>query len=62
WIGATIQRCGMIDGSANIAGTPEKFIGVADVEDITGSDFAFLFDVNVKGLLNRSRSHIIFAV
>lgn len=58
WISTTVERYGKLDGAANIAGVTGKDLGNADLHAIDDNDFAFVFDVNVKGTLNCMRAQV----
>ncbi|KAF2398048.1 NAD(P)-binding protein [Trichodelitschia bisporula] len=58
WISSTVSKWGKIDGCANLAGVIGKGINVDNIETIDDSDWDFVMDVNVKGLMNCMRAQI----
>lgn len=58
WIQTTVETFGKIDGVANIAGVTGKDLGTADLANINDDDWDFVFDVNVKGLINCLRAQV----
>lgn len=60
WIKETVNEFGRLDGAANIAGVGGKTMGQQAIEDINDEDWDFIFDVNVKGVMNCLRYEHIF--
>lgn len=58
WMDATVRRFGRIHGAVNSAGVGGKGILIEAVHEITEEDWDFVFDVNVKGVLNSMREEI----
>ncbi|KAM0425829.1 hypothetical protein ACHAPT_009080 [Fusarium lateritium] len=56
WISKTIQRFGRLDGAANLAGVIPKSHNIAYVVDQDDGEWDFVFDVNVKGVMNCLRA------
>ncbi|RSL96468.1 hypothetical protein CEP52_011434 [Fusarium oligoseptatum] len=56
WISKTIQRFSRLDGAANLAGVIPKSHNMAHVVDQDDGEWDFVFDVNVKGVMNCLRA------
>lgn len=56
WIGDTIKMFGRLDGAANLAGVIPKSHNIAYVVDQDDDEWDFVFDVNVKGVMNSMRA------
>jgi NAD(P)-dependent dehydrogenase (short-subunit alcohol dehydrogenase family) len=46
WIEYIVSKYGKLDGACNLAGVIGKHIGIADIEDIEGDEWDFIFRVN----------------
>ena len=58
WIKKTIQCLGRLNGAANLAGVIPKSHNIAYVVDQDDGEWDFVFDVNVKGVMNCMRAVI----
>lgn len=58
WIQKSVQRFGRLDCSANLAGVIPKSHNIAYVVDQNDDEWDFVFDVNVKGVMNCMRAVI----
>lgn len=56
WISNTIQRFSRLDGLANLAGVIPKSHNVSYIIDQDDGEWDFVFDVNVKGVMNCMRA------
>jgi NAD(P)-dependent dehydrogenase (short-subunit alcohol dehydrogenase family) len=59
WIRKTVEEFGKLDGAVNAAGVSGKGVSVEWVHEVSDADWDFVFDVNVKGVLNALRAEII---
>ncbi|KAI0545925.1 3-alpha--hydroxysteroid dehydrogenase [Xylaria curta] len=58
WVRRTVERFGRLDGAANLAGVIPKSHNVAHVADQDDEEWDFVFDVNVKGVMNCIRAEL----
>lgn len=56
WIRDTIQTFGRLDGSAHLAGVIPQSHNISNVVDQDDDEWDFVFDVNVKGVMNCMRA------
>lgn len=59
WITKSVENYGKLDGAVNAAGVGGKGISVESVHEVSDDDWNFVFDVNVKGVLNALRGEIV---
>lgn len=58
WIARTVSKFGRLDGAANLAGVIPKSHNIACLVDQSDEEWDFVFDVNVKGVMNSMRAQI----
>lgn len=58
WVKNTIGRFGRLDGAANLAGVVPASHNVAHLVDQSDDEWDFVFDTNVKGVMNCLRAQI----
>lgn len=59
WISKSVEKYGKLDGAVNAAGVGGKGFSVESVDQVSDDDWDFVFDVNVKGVLNSLRAEIV---
>lgn len=59
WISATVEKYGKLDGAVNAAGVVGKGMTVESIHEVVDDDWDFVFDVNIKGVLNALRAEIV---
>ena len=60
WIEETVAHFGGLDGAANLAGTIPKDHNLGTIETMSDEDWDFVFDVNVKGMMNCLKAQMKF--
>ncbi|KAJ4252852.1 hypothetical protein NW762_010758 [Fusarium torreyae] len=58
WIKKTVDHFGRLDGAANLAGVIPKSHNIAHLVDQDDEEWDFVFDINVKGVMNCMRAQI----
>lgn len=59
WIRNTLQKFSRLDGLANFAGVIPKSHNISNVEDQDDEQWDFVFDINVKGVMNCMRASLL---
>ncbi|KAF4967333.1 hypothetical protein FSARC_5099 [Fusarium sarcochroum] len=59
WMKKTVDHFGHLDGAANLAGVIPKSHNMTHLVDQDDEEWDFVFDINVKGVMNCMRAQIL---